>query len=125
MSEKRLAAYKFGIAAEHIAALYLRCKGYRILASRYRNHAGEIDLLAKKGRTFIAVEVKARRTLKDCEETIPPWKRQKIARAMEGALASRGKIAGLDATKDHNVRFDVVWVAPWAWPRHIADAWRI
>ena len=116
-------AHRYGLTAEKIAALYLRCKGYRIVAERYRNHHGEIDLLAMKGNVLVAVEVKARQSLTQCEESVPPWKQRKIARAMEGML-SGGKIAGLAGEKDFNIRFDVVWIAPWQWPCHIRDAWR-
>jgi len=125
----RKQAYRYGLAAEKIARLYLMCKGYRIVAERYRNAHGEIDLLAVKGKTLVAVEVKARQSLKQCEETIPPWKQQKIARAMEGVLAGHGamsgKITGLAGGWQHNIRFDVVWIAPWQWPYHIKDAWRV
>jgi putative endonuclease len=107
----------------------LRCKGYRILAERYRNAYGEIDIVAAKGRTLMAIEVKARKSLEQCEDTITPWKRQKIERALQGMLAGHGstggKFAGLAPSAHHNIRFDVVWIAPWQWPRHIKDAWRM
>lgn len=118
-------AHRYGLNAERIARFYLMCKGYRILADRYRNHLGEIDLVAHKGNMLIAVEVKARKSLKQCEESVPPWKQRKIARAMEGLLAGHGKIAGLASRSNRSIRFDVVWIAPWHWPRHIQDAWRM
>jgi putative endonuclease len=126
-SQQRQEAHRFGLQAERIAGLYLICKGYRILAERHRNPYGEIDLLARKGGTIIAVEVKARQTLQDCMETVTPHKQQKIARAMQGVLAGHGggKITGLATGADHNIRFDVVWIAPWKWPVHIKDAWRM
>ena len=129
MRNKREQAHRYGITAEKKAALYLRLKGYRILATRYRNTQGEIDLLARKGSTLVAVEVKARQTLQQCEHTVPPWKQQKIARAMEGVLAGQGNvrdaIAGLAKDRHFAVRFDVIWIAPRCWPHHIVDAWRI
>ena len=128
-SECRKRAYHYGLNAEKLATLYLRLNGYSILAERYRNHFGEIDIVAAKGNTLIAVEVKARRTLDECKDTITTWKQQKIERALQGLLAghssSGGKIAGLAAFAHHNIRLDVVWIAPWSWPRHIQDAWRI
>jgi len=127
--EKRKSAHRYGHIAETVAALSLRCKGYRILASRYRNSYGEIDLLASRGNTLVAVEVKARQSLKQCEDTVPPWKQQKIARAMLGALSGQGgiaaKITGLGKGAHPNIRFDVIWIAPMQWPRHITDAWRM
>ena len=129
MNGKRKSAYDFGLIAEKLAAFFLRIKGYRIVAERYRNHYGEIDIVATHGDTLVAVEVKARKSLKECEDTITPWKQQKIERALQGLLAGHnnfgGKITGLEAAAHPNIRFDVVWIAPWQWPRHIKDAWRI
>jgi putative endonuclease len=124
-SAKHIKAQHFGAGAEKLAAFYLTCKGYRILAHSYKNGGGEIDLVAQKGRTLVAVEVKARRTLKGCEETVMPWKQQKIARAMEGLLAGHGRIAGLAQGHTRDIRFDVIWVAPWRMPVHMKDAWRM
>jgi putative endonuclease len=123
-TEQRRKAYRLGHVAEHMAAAYLFCKGYRILGLRHRNALGEIDLLAVKGDTLVAVEVKARKTFSACEESIPPMKQQRIARAMEGVLAGN-KIAGLAAPHPPNIRFDAVWIVPYRLPRHIKDAWRL
>lgn len=120
--EKR-AAQRYGQRAERLAALYLRAKGYRILGRNVRNAYGEIDILAHKRGTLIAVEVKARQKITDCHEAISPHQRQRIARALEAAIA--GKSAGLAAPPAANIRFDVIWLAPRAWPVHIKDAWRI
>ena len=125
MTEKRQKAYRFGLSAEKFARAYLMGKGYRIIAERYRNHMGEIDIVATKGRMLVAVEVKARKTLEQCEETITPQKQQKIARAVEGLLSGQGTIAALAGGGERDIRFDVIWIAPWRWPRHIKDAWRM
>ncbi len=116
-------SYRFGIHAEKMAAWYLRAKGYTILAERYRNVMGEIDVLARKGNALVAVEVKARQTLRSCEDSITPMKQQRVTRAMEGALADK-KITGLASTRSPNIRFDVIWITPWRMPKHIKDAWR-
>jgi putative endonuclease len=121
----RKQAHKYGLAAEKAAGIYLRCKGYRIVAERYRNVHGEIDILAMRGKTLVAVEVKARRTLEQCTESITPHKQQKIARAVQGLIAGHGKISGLAIAAQHTIRFDVIWIAPWRWPTHIEDAWRM
>ena len=124
-SNKKYKAYRFGMTAEKIAAWYLRAKGYRILAERYRNALGEIDLLAQRGATLVAVEVKARQSLEACHDAVPPAKQQKIARAMQGVLSGGIKITGLAGDANRNIRFDVIWIVPWHWPRHMADAWRM
>ena len=121
MKAERRRAYRWGIHAEQLAGWYLRAKGYRILAGRSRNPLGEIDILARRGNTLAAVEVKARKTFEQCEESIAPWKQQRIARAMEMWLASASMVAGW---QNYAIRFDVIWITPWHWPRHIKDAWR-
>lgn len=121
---RRRAAHDFGLRAEKSAAWFLRLKGYRIIAERYRNHYGEIDLLAVRGKMLVAIEVKARKSLAECADTVPPHKQQKIMRAMEGLMASSGKIAGLAGASERNIRFDVIWIVRGVWPHHIKDAWR-
>jgi putative endonuclease len=127
MASAKHTARRFGQLAELLARAYLRCKGYRILAKNLRNRYGEIDIIAKRGKTLIAVEVKARRSMEACAEAVTPWQRQRIARALEAALAA--KSAGLARAQADNmpldIRFDVIWLAHWAWPVHIKDAWRL
>ena len=124
MAASKLKAYRFGLAAERLAGVYLRCKGYRILAARYRNHGGEIDILARRGDTIAAVEVKARKTLAACEYSITPDKQRRLRRSVE-QLASSRKVAGLADLANCNIRFDVVWVTPWRLPQHIKNAWTL
>ena len=122
---KKQKSYRFGIAAERYAAIFLFLKGYRILALRHKNKKGEIDILARRGKTLVVVEVKARQNFLNCAESITPWKQQKILGAVQWLLAGRAKIAGLNNMTDLNIRFDVVWVVPWRFPQHLKDAWRL
>lgn len=50
----------YGKTSEIIAADYLKKKGYKILATNYKNKIGEIDVIAKDKKTLVFVEVKAR-----------------------------------------------------------------
>jgi putative endonuclease len=122
---KKKRSYHFGIIAEYFAAVYLLCKGYRILSLRYRNPKGEIDILARKGDVLVAVEVKARAKWADCHECITIHKQKRIIQSMEWLMANPAKFAGLRHRQAHNIRFDVVWVIPYTFPKHIQDAWRI
>ena len=48
---KRRKAHGLGLSAETFAAWSLRLTGWRILKHRYKTKAGEIDLIAKRGKT--------------------------------------------------------------------------
>ena len=50
-----------GDIGEEVAFSYLRDHGYKILERNYSAKFGEIDLIAKKGKTIVFVEVKARK----------------------------------------------------------------
>ena len=52
-----------GIRGEEEAARFLARCGYAILDKNVRTRAGEIDLVAKEGKTLVFVEVKTRRDL--------------------------------------------------------------
>lgn len=111
--------------AEKIAVIFLRLKGYRVIAHRYRNLKGEIDILAVKGKILAVIEVKARRNLSECAYSITPKKQQKISGAVECLASGHGKIAALAKAGERMIRFDVIWVLPMRLPKHLKDAWRM
>ncbi len=120
---KKKRSYHFGIVAEYFAAVYLLCKGYRIIKLRYRNPKGEIDILARKGDTLVAVEVKARAKMADCHDSITIHKQRRIIKSMQWLMVNPTKLSGLGKGQAFNIRFDVVWVIPYAIPKHIKNAW--
>jgi putative endonuclease len=105
-----------GLRAERIAVVWLALKGYRILARRYRVHGGEIDIVARRGRTIAVVEVKARPTLDEARTAVTATKHRRIERAASVWLSRNPWATCLD------VRGDMVLVAPWRRPHHLADA---
>jgi putative endonuclease len=111
----RRAAERSGRRAESIAAWLLRLKFYRVIARRYRTPAGEIDLIVKRGRTIVFVEVKRRPNETLGLEAVRPASRRRIARAAELWIAANPAAAGLDR------RFDVVVAAPGRRPRHFVS----
>lgn len=115
---RRVDTDRTGRTAESAAAWLLRLKGFRILERRFATPVGEIDLVACRGDLLLFVEVKRRGELAAASEAILPRQRQRIARAAEIFLQRR------PAARTMRCRFDVVAVAPWRWPVHIADAWR-
>ncbi len=60
---ERRRRYRRGWVSEHLAAVFLMAKGYRVLARRQKTPAGEIDLIAVRGRRLVFVEVKQRASL--------------------------------------------------------------
>jgi putative endonuclease len=107
-----------GRLAEAAAAWHLRLRGFRILARRYATPVGEIDLIARRGRLLLFVEVKRRRQADEAVGALLPLQRARIARAAEAFLQRRQDLAGCA------VRFDLVAVAPWRLPWHLPDVWR-
>lgn len=118
MKTHRRRAYRRGRWAERGAALYLRLKGYRILGRGVRTPVGEIDLIVRRGQVLALVEVKARTNRAAALGAVGARQRRRIERAAEAFLQRRPDLAALD------LRFDVVAVAPWRWPRHVVGAWR-
>lgn len=107
-----------GRQAEWLAALRLRLAGYRTVARNFRSPVGEIDLIARRGRTLIFVEVKIRAGRADAAWSISPRQQRRIRRAAEAFLATRPELATF------SLRFDAMLLEPWRMPHHIIDAWR-
>ena len=114
---KRQEAERQGRRGESLASWYLWLMGWRILATRQRIGAGEVDIVARKGRTVAFVEVKWRSTGAALDEAIDARRLRRVARAAE-ALAPRYAKPGDD------VRIDVILLAPGHWPRHMANVWQ-
>ncbi|WP_020181172.1 YraN family protein [Methylopila sp. M107] len=115
-ARERVRAFRRGIDAETLAAWSLRLKGWRVLARRYSDGPGEVDLVIVRGRTLAFVEVKARVDFASAVEAVTPRQQQRIRRGAEAFLARRPAYAG------YVVRFDVVLVAPRRWPKHLPNA---
>ena len=113
----RHAAYLRGNRAEAICALWLRLRGYRVLARRFRSPVGEVDLIVRRGDALAFVEVKSRSTLDRALQSVTPRQRRRVVRAAEAYLAVNPSLAALD------LRFDLMAVAPWRRPRHLRAAW--
>lgn len=113
---KRLKAWRRGHLSEYLAALYLACKGYRILAIRYRTPLGEIDVVARKGDLAVFVEVKARRDALAAVDAVSFAAQRRIRAASDLWLARQPGHARLSQ------RYDIVAILPGRWPRHFADA---
>ncbi len=69
-----------GDAGERAAIQYLRKQKFRIITRNYRNHAGEIDFIAREGEILVFVEVKTRRAGQPVEAVDLEKQRRLVAR---------------------------------------------
>lgn len=97
----------FGRAAEDAAAHWAEGRGWRVVARNWRCRLGELDLVVKDGATWVAVEVRARRSAGAGTpfESITPRKRWRVSR-LAAAFAAGQNCA------DASWRFDVCAVTP-------------
>lgn len=110
--------YRSGMMAEWVAAIYLLCKGYKMIGWRTKTPMGEIDLIAQKRGTIVFVEVKARAENDIAVYAVHGRNRNRVERAAHYLSARRPDWL------DKNKRFDVVAIS---WPffiRHIDNAWQ-
>jgi len=113
----RHAAEKRGRGAETLACWYLRLRGWRILARRARVVGGEVDIIARRGRTLAFIEVKARATAETAAFALDDWRLRRVVVAVE-RLAPRYMRDGDD------VRIDAMFIVPGRWPMHLANVWQ-
>jgi putative endonuclease len=109
-----------GQRGENLAAKFLRNRGFKILLRNFRCAVGEIDIIARDGKTIVFVEVKTRADDDTTpEEQVNDTKRHQITKAARFYLGRYG-------FPQPAARFDVVAIV---WPngqepqiRHTADA---
>lgn len=102
MSHERLS---LGSQGEDLAARYLQDRRFKILERNFSTPLGEIDIIARQGRTLAFIEVKTRRSnaFGSPAEAVGPRKQRQILKAAKWYLAS-GQGRGLQP------RFDVIAV---------------
>ena len=102
MADRNLETGRWG---EDLAARWYTDRGYTVVARNWRCPTGEIDLVARRGRVVVVIEVKARRTeaYGPAAAAVGRLKQQRLRRLAAEWLATSG-IHGVE------VRFDVVAV---------------
>lgn len=114
---KREAAEARGRWAEARAADYLRREGWQILGQRLRTPAGEVDIVARKGRTLAFVEVKARGSAAALDLALDRRRLVRVAGAAEILLPRF-------ARADDDIRIDAILIGPGGLPRHLEHVWQ-
>jgi putative endonuclease len=117
MSERRRRAEQRGRRGETLAGIYLWLTGWRIVGRRVKTRKGEVDLIARRGRTLCFVEVKWRASEAELATAIDAWRLRRVADAAQ-LIAARYARPGDDQ------RIDVILIAPGCWPRRITNAWQ-
>ncbi|MCJ2013952.1 YraN family protein [Methylobacterium sp. J-076] len=116
---RRQAAHRLGHRAEWLALGALMLRGYRPVARRVSLAGGEIDLIVRRGRTLVFVEVKARARLGEARTAIGAVKRQRFSRAVRAWIGRHPWSANL------TLRADAVFVGGRGWPEHCPAAFEI
>jgi putative endonuclease len=93
----------------------LIAKGYRILGRHVKTRAGEIDIVAVRGKRLAFVEVKSRLTREDADGAVSARQAARIRRASDLWLARRPRYHG------HVFAYDLILLVPGHLPRHVPD----
>ena len=115
--DRRRKAERSGRRGEGLAALWLRAKGYKVLAKRMKTPFGEVDLIARRGRLVAFIEVKARPCLESAQNSVGHHARRRIAMAAQHWLDRNPSFGEMET------RFDLVAILPRRLPVHMRDAW--
>jgi putative endonuclease len=111
-----------GLWAEKIAQIFLILKGYSILSTRLKNFKGtkygEVDIIAKRGRALIFIEVKKRSTLDDALYAISQRQQKRIEESVSAFLKFNPTYQNMD------IRFDAIIFNRYFRFKHLKDAWR-
>jgi putative endonuclease len=86
------------------------------LGERIKTRVGEIDLIARRGRTLAFVEVKMRATEAGLALAIDERRLQRVVAAANMLAAHYG-----DGAQD--IRIDVILIRPWRLPIHMKNVW--
>jgi len=94
----------------------LRLHGWRILARRARVPGGEVDLVARRGRTLAFVEVKQRRSEEAAAWALDEYRLRRVAVAAE-------RLAPRYARDGDDIRIDALFLVPGRFPKHLTNVW--
>jgi len=116
---KKINHYRRGKWAEYYAALYLFIKGYGILKMRYKTKVGEVDIVARRGKTICFVEVKYRENYSDAVDSISAKSQSRIRRAGQHYLFEHDRESN---NVDYQLRCDAIIITKNLFIRHIENA---
>ena len=105
MNEDVSANLALGVRGEGIAVAYLKERRFEIIERNYRCKGGEVDIIARDGKTYVFVEVKTRRNalFGSPQEAVTAFKQRQISKAALTWLAKK-------RLYEAPARFDVIAV---------------
>ena len=95
---------EIGREGEDRAVRYLEEEGYEILCRNYRFRKAEIDIIARKGKRLVIVEVKTRSEAfyEDLDQRVSPLKIHRIVKAADHFVRNQPEV--------YEVRFDIIQI---------------
>ena len=110
-------AFKHGRRGEAYARWVLCAKGYRLLVRKFRHPLGEVDLVLRRGRLLVFVEVKFRSDSDVSAYAVPPAQWRRIS------VGARGFGARHPLYADYVWQFDLFVVAAMGCFQHKKNFW--
>ena len=109
---------------EKIALYYLRLKGYHLICQNFTvkngTGAGEIDLIMRKGKTIVFVEVKKRKNYLLAAQSIDIKNQMRVVKSSAVFFKKNPKY------NSFQVRYDAILFKDKSIvPKHIKGAWRV
>ena len=86
------------------------------MKQRARVPGGEVDLVARRGRTLAFVEVKQRNSVDAAAWSLDEYRLRRVAVAAE-------RLAPRYARQGDDIRIDALFIVPRRLPRHLANVW--
>lgn len=77
---------------------------------------GEVDLIARRGRTLAFIEVKARASEESAAMALDQYRLRRVAVAAE-------RLAPRYARDGDDIRIDAIFLVPRRLPRHLVNVW--
>ena len=111
-----MSSFYFGLLAEYVTILLYKLKFYHILAHRQKTYVGEIDIIALRRRSLVFIEVKDRKH-GIAYLNLSAQQMQRIRKAAMLFISQNIKY------QNYDVRFDLVLISPYKWPKIIKNAW--
>ena len=109
--------HKVGVLAELTAMVFLWLKGFQLVRRRFRCPVGEIDLIVRRGDEIAFVEVKYRKDRNRLIDVFSFDQQARVRRAADWFLKDRPDLVA------KTCRCDLLFLSPWQWPVHLANAW--